>query len=104
LAYSPLYVGETHKPLTVTWSDDSGNALNLTGATLSVRFVPNSGSAFAGTGTFSVTNAAAGQFTYTFSTSDVATAATYILQFKANYAAGNDQFSDPITIQILPTY
>lgn len=100
---SPLYVGERHKPLSVTWVDDSNVALDLTGATLSVRFggVGTSAS-FAGTGVFSVTSPTGGLFTYTMSADDVATAGTWQLQFLATYADTTKTYSDPMPLEILP--
>jgi hypothetical protein len=99
---TPLFVGETHKPLSVTFLDDSGAALNLTGATLSVRFSGVSGSAsFLGGGSFSITNAAAGLFTYTLVAGDVATPGTWQLQFKATYGDATVSFSDPIPLEVL---
>jgi hypothetical protein len=86
----------------VTWLDDLNVALNLTTATLAVRFNGVSGSAsFAGAGTFNITNAAAGLFTYTFAASDVAVAGTWRLQFIATYSDTTKQFSDPIDLEVL---
>lgn len=102
MAASPLFVGETHKPLSVTWLDDLNTALNLSTATLSVRFGGvGSSASFTGTGTFNVTNAASGLFTYTFSAADVAAAGTWQLQFLATYSDTTKQFSDPVPLEIL---
>lgn len=101
---SPLYVGETHRPLSVTWLDDSNVALDLTGATLSVRFAGQGGSlSFAGTGTFNVTSASTGQFTYTLAGTDVATPGTWQLQFTATYVDSTKEMSDPVPLEVLPT-
>lgn len=98
---SPLYVGEAHRPLSVTWQDDSGAALDLTTATLTVRFSGVAGSTgFNGTGTFNITSAATGKFTYTLSATDVAVAGTWNLQFIATYGDGTKQFSDPVPLSI----
>jgi hypothetical protein len=102
LPASPLYVNETHRPLSVTFLDDSNTALNLTTATLSVRFggVGTSVS-FTGAGTFNITNATAGLFTYTFAAGDVANPGSWNLQFIATYGDGTKQFSDPVPLEIL---
>ena len=102
MSASPLYVGETHKPLSVTWLDDSNNALNLTGATLTVRFGGvGSSTSFVGAGSFSITSPSAGQFTYTFAGTDVAAPGSWQLQFKATYLDTTFQLSDPFPLEIL---
>lgn len=102
MSASPLYVGETHKPLSVTWLDDSSTALNLTNATLSVRFSGvGTSTSFAGAGSFTITSAVAGQFTYTFASTDVANPGTWQLQFLATYGDGTKQFSDPFPLEVL---
>lgn len=101
MAIGPLYVGQTHKPLSVTWLDDSNVALNLTTAALSVRFGGiGSSTSFLGTGTFNVTSNVLGTFTYTFSALDVAKAGNWQLQFIATYGDGTQQFSDPVPLEI----
>lgn len=102
MSFSPLYVGETHKPLSVTWLDDSNTALNLTGATLSVRFSGvGTSTSFAGGGSFSITSSVGGQFTYTFVSADVAAPGTWQLQFLATYGDGSKQYSDPLPLEVL---
>jgi hypothetical protein len=99
MAITPLYVTETHKALSVTWTDDSNTPINLTGATITARY--NDGAvSTAGTGTATIVSAVAGTFTYAFSAADVATAGKYQWQFKANYGGTDLLFSDPITIEI----
>lgn len=99
---SPLYVNQLHRPISVTWLDDSNTALNLSGATLTVRFAGVAGSqSFTGAGSFSVTNATAGQFTYTLASTDVATPGSWQLQFVATYSDTTKQFSDPIPLEVL---
>lgn len=99
---TPLYVGETHRPLSVTFLDDSNTALSLLTATLSVRFGGiGTSQSFTGAGTFLITNAASGLFTYTFASTDVATPGSWQLQFIATYGDGSKQFSDPVPLEIL---
>jgi hypothetical protein len=86
----------------VTWIDDSNTALNLTTATLSVRFSGvGSSASFTGAGAFNITNAAGGLFTYTFASSDVSVAGTWQLQFIATYSDTTKQFSDPVPFEVL---
>lgn len=95
-----IYAGATNDPLSVTAQLTSGAATDLTGATLSVVFSgPNR---FTGTGTFAVTSATGGLFTYTFSATDVAVAGDYELQFIATYA-GKPRYYVPIGLRILAT-
>lgn len=99
---SPLFVGETRRPISVTWQDDLGVAVDLTGATLVVRFGGVAGStSFTGTGTFNVLSALAGTFTYTLSTADIGTPGTWRLQFTATYVDGTKLFADPIDLEVL---
>lgn len=102
MALSPWYVGQTLPIASLTFQDDGGNALNLTGGTLSVIIHSVSGAASdtAGAGTFNTTNAALGQATYTWAAADVATAGTYTLIFKVTYSGGV-VICDPITWQVL---
>lgn len=94
-----IYVGATNDPLSVTAQLTTGAATDLTGATMSVVFSgPNR---FTGTGTFNVTNAVAGTFTYTFSSADVAVAGDYELQFIATYG-GKPRLYLPVMLRILP--
>lgn len=102
MSFTPLYVGETHKLLSLTWTDDANVAVDLTSASITVRFKGMGGAAtFTGAGTVNITNAAAGKFTYTFNASDVAAAGNYQLQFKANYGGSDNLFSDPLGLDIL---
>jgi chitodextrinase len=100
---SPMTVGETHVQIVFTWKTDPDPVtgvqapVNLTGATITVRFVPQDGSAaFTGAGTIVVTNAVLGQGTYTFNASDVATSKAYKLWGKASFADGTVLYSDPV--------
>jgi hypothetical protein len=86
----------------VTFLDDSNTALNLTTATLSVRFGGvGTSQSFTGAGTFNITNAASGSFTYTFASTDVANPGSWQLQFVATYGDSTKQFSDPVPLEIL---
>ena len=99
---TPLFVGDTHRPISVTWLDDLMAPVNLTGATLTVRFGGVATSAtFTGTGTFSVLSAVAGTFTYTLSSADVAAPGTWRLQFVATFGDGSKVLADPIDLEVL---
>jgi len=100
MALSPIYVGDLRPAMSFTWVDDNGTPVNLTGATLGVSFRPSSGSAFAGTGTFTIVNANTGQFTYQQSAADVAAAFSGTLRFTATYAGSSLLTGDAIPFAI----
>ena len=72
----------------ITWTDTSGNVLDLTGATITA-IVKNldTGVAVASDGVFAITDATAGKFRWAYSTADVATAGNYQVQFTAAYGS-----------------
>lgn len=84
--------GATLTAQTITWTDDDGTAKNLAGATITGRIVPQaSGAARAATGVMAlVGGGTTGQFTWTYSAADVATAGKFYVQFKATIGAVYD--------------
>lgn len=54
-------------------------------------------------GTVTVTNAAAGQFTYAFAAADVATPGTYSLVITVTYVSGKQWVSLPLTFVVVQT-
>lgn len=80
--------GSTHTGLTITWTHSDGTAHDLTGATLTGRIYDPDVGGRAITGTLVITAAAAGQFIWSFSAADVATASDYLtVQFVATYSS-----------------
>jgi hypothetical protein len=75
-----------HTAQAITWTDADGDPQNLTGATLTGRILPASGTGRAIDGTLTITGAAAGQFTWAYGTNDVASAGSFYVQFVATYA------------------
>jgi hypothetical protein len=107
MAFSPLYVGATHMVLQVTWKDDAGLPIDLTGATINMRYKGDAytgadGASHQSPNTGTITNAALGQFTFQPAAADLAVAGTYQWQFIATYIDTTVLKSDPITIQIKP--
>lgn len=97
MPFSPIFTSDTGYTYTVTWLDDSGNPINLTGATVTLRLVPllpSTVAGFAATGAITLTTPASGIFTYVPSTTDVTTAAVYNAQFKAVLAGGGILHTD----------
>lgn len=95
MSLSPWYAGQTAPTWAVTWPGE-----NLTGATISVRLQYVGGATSSGAGTFAVTNGPAGQFTYAPSASDMTTAGTVEVQFKAVLSGGATVYSDPFQIVV----
>lgn len=77
---------------TITWADEDGNAIDLTGATLRGKKWDRRGIQTSITGVLTVTNATAGEFTWAYSEYDVVTPGAYMVQFSATYA---DHLLDP---------
>lgn len=71
----------------ITWSDEDGTAVDLTGATITARIEDMSGTVRASDSTFTLTTPASGVFRWDYSTADVATAGVYVVQFTATYVA-----------------
>jgi hypothetical protein len=71
---------------TITWTDEDGIPVNLTGATL-MGIIDRAGTESLITGTLTVTGATTGVFTWAYSAADVAEAGHYFVQFYARYSA-----------------
>ena len=71
---------------TITWSDADGNALDLTGATITAR-IERSGTATASDGTFTITNATGGVFRWDYSSTDIGTQGRHRVQFTATFGS-----------------
>lgn len=79
--------GATHTGLRITFLDEGASPYDLTGATMSARIKNvSTGTASAATGSFALVTPTSGIFTYTPSSSDIATAGLYKIQFIATYA------------------
>jgi hypothetical protein len=74
------------RSLTITWKDEDGAAVNLTGATLT-GIIERDGVQTSITGTLALVTAASGIFSWTFSAADVGQAGNWFAQFRAKYAA-----------------
>ena len=100
MALSPWQCGATLPVMPFQFQGDSGVATNLTGATLSLTIHnTQTGADVAGVGTWTITNATAGQATYTFAAADSEVAGLYDLYIIATYSAGDLPFN-PIPWQV----
>lgn len=83
-----LVYGANHPTYTITWTDELGTAVNLTGATITGRIKNiSTGSAAALTGTIALVTAASGIFSYIPSTTDTTRTPdrAYRIQFIATF-------------------
>lgn len=86
-----VVVGDRKRALTITWTDDNGVAIDLTGATLTGEIKNMSTSAEAAiTGTLTIVTATSGIFTWARSAADVATAGLFRVRFAATYSGPLD--------------
>jgi len=73
----------------ITWTDGDGDAVDLTGATITARLYNTAtGVVAASTGAFVLTTPTAGVFRWDYSTTDLETAGLFKVQFTATYASG----------------
>lgn len=72
---------------TITWADSGGTALDLTGATITARIKNSASTTVVSDGTFTITNATAGQFRWDYGDTDIASAGNYSVQFTAVFVS-----------------
>lgn len=84
--YSPIYQGDTLQPLSVQFAEYNSagqlQAYSLTGLTISIKFVNEAGTVIAGTGTWTIDDAANGLAHYTYASADIATPGLWTLYIK----------------------
>lgn len=88
MALADAVAGAQRPSQTITWSDEDGDALDLTGATITARLRSRlTGEAIDSDGTFTITDAPDGVFTWAYGEDDVETAGDYDVQFTATYGS-----------------
>lgn len=96
MAISPWVVGQTHPTWRITWTDDSKNPVDLTGATVTLWILAQDGAQTAGAGTPAVqAPATAGIVNYTPAAADVAKAGKFFVALKAVYPDGTILWQQP---------
>jgi hypothetical protein len=98
---TPWYIGATRPTWQFTWTDDDGHPVDLTAATVTVRLGKVGQSGYPGSGMVTVTNAAAGQFTYAVSLADLPAEGPYSIQVTATYPDTTVLRSDPVSLRVL---
>ena len=88
MALADAVEGARYVAQQITWSDSDGNAVDLTGATLTGYIKPNGGSTRAIDGTLSLVTAASGIFSWAYGSTDVGTTGHFLVQFIATYGGG----------------
>lgn len=89
MSLSAAIVGAKRPSQIITWTDDEGNAFDLTGAAITARIRNRTTYAtVASDGTFTITNASSGVFRWDYGATDVATAGLYEVQFTATFGSG----------------
>jgi len=89
MALGEAVQGSVRPAQSITWTDADGTPIDLTGATIAgtMRSIANNVTAVI-TGDLTVTDGAAGRFTWQYSAADVSIAGTYEAQFTATYPSG----------------
>ena len=104
MALAPAVQHARKRLQTITWKDDDGSAIDLTGATIT-GIIERAGVQTTITGTFALVTAANGIFSWTFSAADVAQAGTFFVQFRAKYSSDNkSEISYRTQWRVLPAF
>lgn len=101
---SPWTTGATLPQWAATITDDSGAAVNLTGATLSL-IIRNTqtGQETTGAGAWTITNATNGQASYAWAAGDSAVAGVYSLIVKIAFSGGGEMICDAVPWTVQPS-
>lgn len=98
-----LIQGVNHPTYVFTWKDENGDAVNLTGATITGRIKnTNTGTVASCAGTFALVTATSGIFSYVPHENDSATVGkNYLIQFKATFGDGtiDKTFTMPLWVE-----
>lgn len=87
MALANAVEGARHTAQQITWQDENGTAVNLTGATITGYKKANSdGTITALDGTLTLVTAASGVFSWAYGAVDVGTVGKYKVQFIATYS------------------
>jgi len=85
--------GSDHTVITITWKDEDDDVVDLTDATITGKMRVHDASAAAtdiggggDDGTLAVTDATAGEFTWTYGANNIGTVGTFNVQFIATYS------------------
>ena len=85
MALEPAVQGAKRPSQQITWADEEGTVLDLTGATITARIRDGAGSTVDSDGTFVLVDAPNGVFRWDYGTTDVAEEGDYKVQFTASF-------------------
>lgn len=88
MALADAVQGARYVAQQITWSDGDGNAVDLTGATLTGWISDENGRSVEVDGDLTVTTPASGIFTWAYGATDVGQAGEFLVQFRAVYGGG----------------
>lgn len=90
MALADAVVGARYIAQQITWTDEDGTVVDLTGSTITgyKRLIGGSGAKVALDGTLSLVTAASGIFSWAYGAVDVGVAGQYEVQFIATYGGG----------------
>jgi len=106
MATITMYQGDTLPAYTRQCLDQNGAIINLTGATIVLKFIATSsaqtGTTTTGAGVVTITNAAQGQISYAWAAADTASVGTYALWVVVTMSGGAKEHSiGPDTLQVV---
>ena len=106
MALASALKGARHTPQTVTWQDEDGTALDIsgTGATLTGKMIAErGGTSRAIDGTLAlVDSGSGGVFTWTYGANDVGTVGVFWVQFTCTYTVGTFNRTQKAKFEVLP--
>lgn len=89
MALEPAVEGAKRPSQVITWTDQDGNAFDLTNATITARITNlQTGESANSDGAFILTDAPNGGFRWDYGTNDVATSGKFAVQFTAVFSSG----------------
>ena len=104
MALAPAVQHARKRIQTITWKDDDGNAIDLSGATIT-GIIERNGVQTTITGTFALVTATSGIFSWTYSAADVAQHGTFFIQFRAKYSSDKlSEISYRTQWRVLPAF
>ena len=94
-----------HTAQSITWSDENGTAVDLTGATITGRTKNNkTGTVTTIDGTLALVTASSGIFSWTYGAVDVGTVGKYTVQFIATFADTTNERSKAYEWEVLDAF
>lgn len=98
--YSPIFCGDTGAPFDPVFLHKDGSAVDLTGATISMIMEDAEGNTKTALGIWTITDAANGQASYSYASTDVNTAGNWTLYITIT-VGGKPKHTDTKQLEIL---